>query len=89
MSQPYLEVTYRNGKPLAAYLYLDRLPGDKVAQSEPVDDLMVIDRSAVGRPIGIEILAPGAITLAHINSVLRSLQQPEMQSAEFRPLEVA
>jgi len=28
MSNSYLEVTYRKGKPFAAYLYLDRRAGD-------------------------------------------------------------
>ena len=30
MNQPYLEITYRRGKPLAAYLYLARREGDCV-----------------------------------------------------------
>ena len=29
MREPYLEVTYRHGRPLAAYLYLPRRPGQK------------------------------------------------------------
>ena len=31
----YLEVIYRKGKPLAAYLYLPRRDGDTAARSEP------------------------------------------------------
>jgi hypothetical protein len=34
MKDAYLEVTYRKGRPLAAYLYLPREPGVKIARSE-------------------------------------------------------
>jgi hypothetical protein len=32
MKWPYLEVTFRNGRPLAAYLYLPRSPGDRMLE---------------------------------------------------------
>ncbi len=32
MKEPYLEVTYRHGKPFAAYLYLPRRAGDRSAR---------------------------------------------------------
>jgi hypothetical protein len=89
MNKPYLEVTYRHGKPLAAYLYLSRQAGDKAAYSQPVDDLLVVDHAADGRPIGIEILAPGSVTLGGLNSLMRSLHLPEIEPAEFKPLQVA
>lgn len=89
MSQPYLEVTYLRGKPLAAYLYLHRQPGDAVARSEPIDDVLVVDRAADGRPIGIEILDPKAVTLERLNELLRSLHQAEIEDRELAPLQVA
>lgn len=88
MKAPYLEVTFRHGKPLAAYLYLPRQPGDRAAHSEPLDDLLVIDRSADGRPIGLEIIRPAAVTAQRLNDVLRELHQPELPASEFAPLQV-
>ncbi|MCX7701385.1 MAG: DUF2283 domain-containing protein [Gemmataceae bacterium] len=89
MSQPYLEVTYRKGRPLAAYLYLPRQPGDTVAHSEPIDDVLVVDRTADGRPIGVEILDPKAVTVERLNDLLRGLQLAEIERAELAPLQVA
>lgn len=89
MNQPYLEVTYRKGRPLAAYLYLPRQPGDTVAHSDPIDDLLVVDRAADGRPIGVEILDPKAVTLDRLNEALRGLHLAEVEQAELAPLQVA
>lgn len=89
MNQPYLEVTYRHGKPLAAYLYLSRQTGDKVTRSEPVDGLMVVDHAADGRPIGIEIIDPASVSLPMLNKVLQSLHLTELKPAEFSPLQAA
>lgn len=89
MSQPYLEVTYRKGRPLAAYLYLSRQPGDTVARSEPIDDVLVVDRAADGRPIGIEILDPKAVTPQRLNELLRHLHQSEIENRELAPLQIA
>jgi hypothetical protein len=89
MSQPYLEVTYRKGKPLAAYLYLSRQPGDTADRSEPIDDVLVVDRATDGRPIGIEILDPRAVTLDRLNELLRGLHLAEVEPAELAPLQVA
>jgi len=88
MSQPYLEVTYRRGQPLAAYLYLSRQPGDTASRSEPIDDVLVVDRAADGRPIGIEILDPKAVTLDRLNELLRGWHQTEIEDRELAPLQV-
>lgn len=89
MNQPFLEVTFRRGKPLAAYLYLARRPGDKADHSEPIDDTLVVDRTADGRAIGIEILDPSAVTPDRLNALLTELHEPELPAAEFAPLRVA
>jgi uncharacterized protein YuzE len=89
MNDPYLEVTFRHGKPLAAYLYLARQPGDTADRSEPVDDTLVVDRTADGRAIGIEIIDPRGVTPARLNALLRTLHHAELPAAEFAPLQVA
>ena len=89
MSIPYLEVTFRRGKALAAYLYLPRVAGDTASRSEPIDDLLVVDRAADGRPIGIEIIDPAEVSLERMNSVLRQLQQPELSPSDLAPLRAA
>lgn len=89
MNQTYLEVTYRRGKPLAAYLYLARREGDRVARSESVDDLFVIDRAADGRPIGIDITAPTSVSAETLNQLLISLNQSPLSAADLAPLQAA
>ncbi|WP_152050806.1 DUF2283 domain-containing protein [Tautonia marina] len=89
MNQPYLEVTFRRGKPIAAYLYLPRRPGDRAVRSEPVDDLIVIDRAEDGRPIGLELVDPVAVSADRVNAVLRQLDQPELAASELAPLHAA
>lgn len=86
MNEPYLEVTYRHGRPLAAYLYLPRRPGDRSSRTEQVAPGLVVDFHRDGRPIGIEITAPGRVSLASVNRVLRSLGLPAAKKADLAPL---
>lgn len=89
MNAPYLEVTFRRGRALAAYLYLPRRVGDKASRSEPLDESLVVDRAADGRPIGIEIIDPAAVSLERMNAVLRQLQLPELSASDLAPLHAA
>jgi hypothetical protein len=89
MKQPYLEVTFRKGKPLAAYLYLPRQTGDRAVHSELADAVMVVDRAADNRPIGIELIDPAAVTMEHLNNLLRELDQPTVQQSDLTPLYAA
>ena len=51
IAQRFLEVTYRQGKPLAAYLYLPRRSGDTSARVEPRGPGFLVDWTEDGRPI--------------------------------------
>src|SRR5438067_1137806 len=53
MKRPYLEVTFRKGKPIAAYLYLPRPTGAKAIRTVEIRPNLLIDYSATGDPIGI------------------------------------
>jgi hypothetical protein len=88
MTQPYLEITYRKGKPLAAYLYLDRRPGDRSIRTER-HGTWVVDFSPDGRPIGIEFTMIGAVDLTSINRILTAAHCPEVSLADLAPLEAA
>ena len=86
MKEPYLEVTFRRGRALAAYLYLPRQAGEKSASTKRVEPGMVIDFSPAGNPIGIEITAPGQISLLDINRVLQDLGLPPVTQSDMAPL---
>jgi len=89
MKWPYLEVTYRHGRPLAAYLYLSRAPGDRSRRTARVGVGMIIDYTEAGKPIGIEITAPEQVTIAELNGVLASLDAPALAAEDIAPLRAA
>jgi len=84
-----LKVTYRRGLPIAAYVYLPRQEGDRVVTTERLDDAILIDRSADGRAIGVEIVDPSQCGPDRLLEVLRSLGQSEVDRSEFGPLQAA
>jgi uncharacterized protein YuzE len=88
MFQRYLEITYRQGKPFAAYLYLDRRPNDKANRTERHGDWL-IDLTTDGRAIGIEFTRVGPVDLAELNRTLASIHQPTLLTADLIPLTAA
>ncbi len=89
MKERYLEVTFRDGRPLAAYLYLPRATGVKAARTVQASAGILVDYAAEGPPIGIEITAPGVVKVAEINRVLRSLGLEAARASELAPLKAA
>jgi uncharacterized protein YuzE len=86
MKEPYLEVTYRHGKPFAAYLYLSRSAGDRSTRVRELGPGLLVDFRRDGKPIGIEIIAPEKVSLTKLNRVLRELGLPAAKRADIAPL---
>jgi uncharacterized protein YuzE len=86
MKEPYLEVTFRLGRPVAVYYYLPRQMGQKSARTRRVEPGLVIDFTAEGQAIGIEITAPAKISLAALNAVLKELGQAPASAADLAPV---
>jgi uncharacterized protein YuzE len=86
MKQRYLEVTFRKGKPLAAYLYLPRHSGVKVVRTEDAGRGIKIDFDASETPIGVEITAPSAITIDELIALLERLGIDQLDRSELAPL---
>lgn len=89
MKQRYLEVTYRKGKPLAAYLYLPRDANATSVRTEDGGAGMRVDYDASGTAIGIEITAPSVVTLESIGELLERLGQERLPANEWAPLQAA
>ncbi len=89
MKNSYLEVTFRHGRPLAAYLYLPRRPSDKSYRTKRATPGLVIDFNRNGKPIGIEITAPAKLSAVALNRVLRRLRLPTVTRADLAPLRAA
>ncbi len=89
MKHAYLEVTYRKGRPVAAYYYLPRRDGDRSARTEKAEGGMLVDYAADARAIGIEITSPSRADLSQLNRLLESLGHPPAAPEELAPLVAA
>jgi uncharacterized protein YuzE len=89
MKWPYLEVTFRHGRPLAAYLYLPRAPGDKSRRTERAGAGLIVDYTESGKAIGGEITAPERVNVSDLNRVLAGLQLPALKEEDVAPLRAA
>lgn len=89
MKQRYLEVTFRRGKPFAAYLYLPRPTGAKVARTADAGSGVKIDFDADDTPIGVELTSPSAITAAALNAILASFGVDALGPEDLAPLAAA
>ena len=89
MNEAYLEVTYRHGRPLAAYFYLPRRGRQKSVRTRRVDPGLIIDLAAGGQPLGIEITAPAQLTVTVLNRVLRELGCAPVRRVDLAPLRAA
>ena len=89
MRDRYLEVTFRKGKPLAAYFYLPRKSGVKSTRTEKFDGGLLVDYDDSGDAIGIEITAPSLITAEQISRVLEKLGHAPIGPNEIPPLAAA
>jgi len=67
MKRAYLEVTFRRGRRLVAYLYLPRAEREKSYRNVRAEAGLLIDSNREGRPVGIEITAPTRVSLASLN----------------------
>jgi uncharacterized protein YuzE len=89
MKEPYLEVTYRHGRPVAAYLYLPRNPRERSHRTARAPGGLLIDFARSGKPIGIEITAPSKTTAAGVNRVLKELGLSPVKRSDLAPLRAA
>jgi hypothetical protein len=89
MRESYLEVTFRHGRPLAAYLHLPRDPGERSVRTQNARPGIIVDIGRSGKPIGIELTAPMKVSLAALNEVLRDLGLPPLNPADLEPLRAA
>jgi uncharacterized protein YuzE len=85
----YLEVTFRKGKPMAAYLYLPRRSNAHSVRTTSAGSGIFVDFDSNDVVLGVEITSPQAITLDTINRVLRDIGQSAVSAEEIAPLQAA
>ena len=90
MTERSLQITYRKGRPFAAYLHLSHQTGEKSTRTVPSQDgLLVVDYGANGRPVGVEITAPSAVPLERLNRLLTDLGELPLAEQDYRPVQAA
>jgi len=89
MKHSYLEVTYRKGRPLAAYYYLPRRDTDKSSRTERVEGAFLVDYSQDGRAIGIEIASPSRFDVSQLNQLLVRLGHEPVAREDLAPIVAA
>jgi uncharacterized protein YuzE len=89
MHDRYLEITFRKGKPLAAYIYLSRKTGEKASSSKKYKEGIVVDFNDKNNVIGIEITSPVQIQAAEINGILKQLHVTPISEQDLAPLKAA
>jgi uncharacterized protein YuzE len=86
MKERYLEVTFRHGRPIAAYYYLPREANQKGVRTRRVEPGLIVDFTAEGQAIGIEITTPAKVSLAALNKVLKELGHAPANEADLAPV---
>lgn len=81
-----LQMTYRNGRPVAAYIGLGRALHETSVRSEEVSPELVVDFGADGQPLGIEVIDPVTTTPAELYGVFDSLGVPRPSPRALSPL---
>jgi len=81
-----LQVTFRGGRLLAAYLYFQKDAKAAVAKTRREPDGMIVDFDSHGAALGIEFIAASQISLAKVNAWLGALGQETASADELWPL---
>jgi uncharacterized protein YuzE len=83
-----IEVTFRKGRPFAAYLRLSG-PRASVERTKQFTPSLLVDFDEAGRALGVEILGFDDDTLGRVNDVLRSIGGVSLSEQDLAPLRAA
>lgn len=90
MTERSLQVTYRKGRPFAAYLHLSHATGEKGARTVASSDgLLIVDYGTSGRAVGVEITSPQAVSLERLNALLADLGEGPLAEQDYGPVRAA
>lgn len=84
-----LQMTYREGKPFAAYIGLGRKLEDRSVRSEEIGPDIVVGFGEDGRPLGIEVIDPISTSAEDIYGVLDALGLSRPSPDALSPLTAA
>jgi uncharacterized protein YuzE len=88
MKAAMLEISFRKGRALAAYVRLEG-PRSRAVRTREAAPSLLVDYDVQGRVLGVEVLAFDEATLGRINDVLREIGRAPLQEQELAPLYAA
>ena len=83
---PYLEITYRKGKPLAGYLYLKSAQRRTSCRTREICPGILLDVAPDGEPLGIEFLSPGRVTSEELEAIRRCIHDQDLPAEDLAPV---
>lgn len=86
LKHPFLEVTYRKGKPFAGYLHLSGTPTEEPCRTEEVRPGILVDIGGDGEVLGVEFLSPGSVTLDDIQAIDQHLHGVSLPAEDLHPI---
>jgi len=89
MTHPSIEITYRSGRAVAAYILLGERSTARCHATREAAPGLIVDYARNGRAIGLEVAVPRTATLAAVNRVLRAVGANPLRRVDFAPLRVA
>lgn len=89
MSEVFLEMSFHEGKPFAAYLHLPRETGAKVARTREIRPGLLVDFAADGKAMGIEIVNPMQTAAETVLAVIAEVHAGPVSPQELAPLRAA
>ncbi|MFW6206526.1 MAG: DUF2283 domain-containing protein [Gemmatimonadota bacterium] len=81
-----LQITYRKGKPFAAYVYLPHQPANRSVRCEELRPGLVVDFDADGNPLGIEVISPTVTSIDELQQVFEELGLEQPDPNDLQPL---
>ena len=86
LKHPYLEITYRKGKPFAGYLYLSGARPQEPCRTEEIRPGVLVDTAQDGEVLGIEFLSPGSVTPDDVQAIARHLRGIQVPTEDLDPV---
>lgn len=84
-----LQITYRKGKPFAAYIYLPNHSGQKTIRSEKIRPGLIVDFDGDENPVGIEVISPGVTSIEELEEVFDEVNLERPDRKDLDPIAAA
>lgn len=81
-----IQITYRKGKPFAAYIYLPHERGNKSVRCGELQPGLIVDFDAEGKALGIEVITPTATSIDEVQQVFEELGLEHPDPTDLQPL---